>query len=158
MNLTTDKINIVSFQTEYATAFKRLNEAWLEKYFSIEPADELALSNPQGYIINKGGHIFFIKVNDEIAGTAALQKVNESCFELAKMAVDEKFQGRKLGNLLLGHCIDTAKKLGAEKLMLFSNKKLLPALHLYSKHGFREVPLADSIYSRSDIKMEMYFT
>ena len=70
------------------------------------------------------------------------------------MAVAESWQGKKIGNLLMGYCIDFAKKLDAAKLVLYSNRKLLPALHLYKKFGFIEVPLENSEYKRSDIKME----
>ena len=81
-------------------------------------------------------------------------KLNDNEFELAKMAVDESFQGRKIGNRLMEYCITFAKNLCTRKLVLYSNRKLLPALHLYKKFGFIEVPLENSEYKRADIKME----
>jgi GNAT superfamily N-acetyltransferase len=155
MNTIANTIEIFTYDHRYAEAFKRLNIAWLEKYFSIEPADEIVWNDPQGNIIGKGGLIFFIKVNEQIAGTAALLKIADATYELAKMAVDEKFQGRQLGQMLLDHCIKAAQELGASRLILFSNRKLLPALHLYNKHGFKEVAMEHSVYKRSDIKMEL---
>ena len=71
------------------------------------------------------------------------------------MAVDEKFQGQKIGNQLLEFCIRKAKELGAKKLILYSNTILGPAIHLYEKYGFKKVPMGNSEYKRSNIKMEL---
>ena len=147
-------IEIIAFEPSLAKEFKDLNIAWLQKYFEVEPADEKVLNDPQKEIIKKGGFIFFAKSGNTVAGTVSLLKLKEDVFELAKMAVAESWQGKKIDNLLMEYCIDFAKKLDATKLVLYSNRKLLPALHLYKKFGFIEVPLENSEYKRSDIKME----
>jgi len=151
----TDGFTIVYFDEQLSSRFKELNVHWLKKYFAVEPIDEEMLSQPGKYIIDRGGHIFFAKVNDEIAGTFALMKSTESEYELSKMAVDEKFQGKKIGNKLLEFCIRKAKELEAKKLILYSNTILGPAIHLYEKYGFKEVPMGTSEYKRSNIKMEL---
>ena len=146
-------IEIIDFHSDYSTVFKNLNIEWLEKYFFVEPHDEEVLENPQSYIINKGGYIFFAKLNDEIIGTVAL--INEKeCYELSKMAVLPKYQGLKIGLKLMVHCIDFSKKQGWEKIMLYSNRSLVKAISLYKKVGFEEVELeSDVYYERADIKM-----
>ena len=149
-----ENIEIIAFEPSLAKEFKDLNIAWLKKYFEVEPADEKVLNDPQKEIIKKGGFIFFAKSGNTVAGTVSLLKLNEDVFELAKMAVAESWQGKKIGNLLMEYCIDFAKRMDAAKLVLYSNRKLLPALHLYKKFGFIEVPLENSEYKRSDIKME----
>lgn len=149
------RIEIIGFKDELAEYFTKLNLAWLKKYFVVEPVDHKMLSNPKSYIINKGGYIFFATLNEKIAGTFALIKISDSIYELSKMAVDEDFQGKKIGNKMMEFCIDEAKRLRAGKLILFSNTRLLTALHLYRKYGFREVEIGDSVYKRSDIKMEL---
>ena len=151
-------LHIVPFQPNLADYFKELNLAWVRKYFFVEPLDEEMLSHPQENIINKGGQIFFAQLNKEVVGTFALLKVQEGVFELSKMAVVEKMQGKKIGNQLLEFAIDQAKQLGAQKLILFSNTKLSPAIHLYKKYGFTEVPIGASEYKRSDIKMEKFIS
>ena len=148
-------IEIISFTDELAPEFAALNKAWLVKYFTIEPLDQQMLEDPRKYFIDTGGHIFFAKIDDAIAGTFALLKNGEQEYELAKMAVAEKFQGLKIGNLMLEFSIRKAKELNAKKLILYSNTKLKPALHLYRKYGFTEVPIGHSDYLRSDIKMEL---
>lgn len=147
-------MHIIPFSKELAVHFRELNLAWVRKYFFVEPLDEAMLSNAEEFIIDRGGHIFFAALCNEIAGTFALLKTSDDVFELSKMAVDEKYQGQKIGNRMLEFAIEKAKALGAKKLILFSNTILGPAIHLYKKYGFSEVPIGNSEYKRSNIKME----
>jgi len=147
-------VEIIEFREELAPYFKELNVAWLQKYFYVEPIDEEMLSNPSSYFIEKGGHIFFATVNGKVAGTFALMKQADGSYELSKMAVDEQFQGQKVGNKMLAFCLEKATALGANKVILYSNTLLGPAIHLYKKFGFEEVPLGEVDYERANIKME----
>jgi N-acetylglutamate synthase-like GNAT family acetyltransferase len=112
------------------------------------------LSDPQGQIIDKGGMIFYAKDKDEIVGTVSLIKIDNTTFELSKMAVTDGVQGLGIGKKLMLHCLAVAEAKGMEKVILYSNRKLLSAIHLYEKFGFVEVPLEDGVYERADIKME----
>ncbi|HHC78892.1 MAG TPA: GNAT family N-acetyltransferase, partial [Flavobacteriia bacterium] len=76
-------------------------------------------------------------------------------YELSKMAVSPTYQGLKIGQLLLRHCIDFAKNKGWKELLLYSNTVLENAIYIYKKLGFVEVELVDSPYQRSDIKMAL---
>src|SRR6185437_13354688 len=113
------------------------------------------LSNPEKYIIANGGFIYFAKADEEIAGTFALIKIDENIYELSKMAVDEKFQGKNIGNKMLEFCLEEGKRLNAKKIILYSNTRLEPAIHLYKKFGFKEVAIDESEYERANIKMEI---
>ncbi|HVG15915.1 MAG TPA: GNAT family N-acetyltransferase [Chitinophagaceae bacterium] len=147
-------LHIIDFNDDLSPLFKQLNVAWLQKYFIVEPIDEEMLGNPKHFIIDKGGAVFFAELDGEIVGTFALMKSGEVEFELGKMAVDESFQGQKIGHKMLEFAIQKAGALGGQTLVLFSNTKLTPAIHLYKKFGFIEVPLQSSEYKRSNIKME----
>lgn len=147
-------VEIIPFSSDLKDHIKTLNIAWLEKYFRVEEKDKITLSNPQEEIIDKGGMIFYARYNTEIIGTASLLKLNDSTFELSKMAVSDSAQGLGVGNKLLEHCINVAKENNIETLFLYSNTILLPAIHLYKKFGFVEIPLESGIYERADIKME----
>jgi GNAT superfamily N-acetyltransferase len=149
-----DDVRIIEFRDELAGYFKDLNVAWLQKYFYVEAIDEEMLSNPKKYIVDNGGYIFFAEMNGAIAGTFALMKIEDDVYELSKMAVDKKLQGQKIGNRMMEFAIEKVKGLGANKLILFSNTMLGPAIHLYRKYGFKEVPLETSDYKRSNIRME----
>jgi ribosomal protein S18 acetylase RimI-like enzyme len=148
-------IEIISFTDELTHHFTNLNKAWVKKYFEIEPLDEKMLSNPRRYYIDEGGFIFFAMYNNEVAGTFALLKVSDTVFELSKMAVDEKFQGKNIGNAMLEFCLQEAKRLKLEKVILYSNTLLGPAIHLYKKYGFTAIADFKSEYKRSNIKMEV---
>ena len=149
-----ESIEIVPFTEQYKLNFRDLNVAWLQQYFSVEPIDEEIFANPQHYILDNGGHIFFAKYSDNIVGTCALIKKPDGDVELAKMAVEERVQGRGIGQALLEAAIAKAIEMGLTRLMLYSNTKLEPAIHLYKKYGFKEVPLDSTGYKRSNIKME----
>lgn len=149
------KIEIINFEPQYSSRFYDLNVEWLEKYFYVEPYDKKVLSNPKEYIIDNGGFIFFAKLENEIVGTVALINQHDF-FELSKMAVSPKFHGLKIGQQLMNHCIEFAKKQHWDSITLYSHRKLVPAINLYKKVGFVEIELEqDSHYERSDIKMKL---
>jgi ribosomal protein S18 acetylase RimI-like enzyme len=147
-------VEIIPFSTDLKEHIKTLNLEWLKKYFKVEPKDEIVLSNPQVEIIDKGGMIFYAKYNNQIIGTVSLIKIDDSTFELSKMAVTDTIQGLGIGKKIMEHCLAVAKEKGIQKLILYSNRSLLPAIHLYEKYGFNEVALEDGVYERADIKME----
>ena len=148
-------ITIVPFSENNKEYLKLLNYEWLEKYFFVEENDVLQLSNPQEEIIDKGGKIYFALLNNVVVGTSTLMKVSDNEYELAKMAVTEKVQGLGIGKILLEHCLQEAKNMGATKVSLFSNTKLSAAIGLYLNYGFTQVDLpADIHYERANIKME----
>lgn len=151
---TDNQVAIISFTNELKEPFKVLNLNWLKKYFYVEPKDKKVLSNPQTEIIDKGGFIFYAKYNDEIVGTLALIKINDTHFELSKMAVSESAQGLGIGNKLLSFIIAFAKENKIQALILYSNRILKPAIHLYEKFGFVEIALEKVSYERADIKMQ----
>lgn len=152
-------VEIISFNVDYSKDFYNLNIEWLKSFFYVEPFDEEVLSNPKIYIINKGGHIFFAKLNEEIVGTVALMPIgNDGLLELTKMAVSPMHRGLKIGQQLMQHCIDYAKSIKLAKLILYSNTKLENAIYIYRKYGFIEIPVEENCpYKRSNIKMELNF-
>lgn len=158
MNTTNQDLNItiLDYQSVYAKDFARLNYEWLTQYFEIEAHDREMLDDPEGYIINKGGYIFFARYNDEIVGTAALIQEDSGTYELAKMGVSTDYRGLKIGKRIIQHAIDFARQRGFERLVLESNTKLEPAIHLYKKTGFQTIPMTGcSPYARCNIRMEL---
>lgn len=150
------QIVIATFQEKYARSFGVLNYEWLTKYFEIEPHDSEMLDNPKAYIIDKGGEIIVAIDGAKIIGTVALLKIDNDLVELAKMAVTEGYQGKRIGVRLMEKAIVCAKEMGFKTMMLESNRTLTPALTLYRKFGFKEVALnPDTPYKRADIKMEL---
>ena len=145
---------IIPFSDTCSNAIKTLNLQWLTKYFKVEPKDEMVLSNPKSEIIDKGGFIFYAQYKGSIVGTVSLLKIDEVTFELSKMAVSSSVQGIGIGKQMLEHCFEFSKHNNINKLILYSNRSLQSAIHLYTKYGFKEIPLESGIYERADIKME----
>lgn len=145
---------ITHYQPQYHDAFAALNRAWLEKYFVVEPIDAQVLNDPQTHILAPGGHIL-VALEDEIpVGVVALKQASPDVYEMTKMAVAEAHQGKGYGEQLCKAAIDKAKELKATQLLLYSQTGLKPAISLYRKLGWLEVPLCEQLYARCDIKME----
>ncbi|WP_131537793.1 bifunctional helix-turn-helix transcriptional regulator/GNAT family N-acetyltransferase [Pedobacter nototheniae] len=155
-----NKVEIVSYEPKYQDAFKGLNEEWISTYFTMEETDYKALDNPQGYILDKGGYILVALYDGEPLGVCALIKMNdeEHDYELAKMAVSPKAQGKNIGFLLASAIVEKAKALGASKLYLESNTILKPAINLYHKLGFKKIAGKPTPYTRCNIQMELIIT
>ncbi len=137
--------------------FEKFNRNWIEKFFWMEPVDYEVLQQPEKHIISTGGLILMAQYENELVGTVALKFVSPGIYEFTKMAVTDKYQGMKIGKELSLAAIEKAKQLNAEKIILYSNTKLIAAIALYRKLGFIEVTL-DGPYKRSDIKMELLLT
>jgi GNAT superfamily N-acetyltransferase len=153
--MSTLPVQLRAFNPSDAEAFRRLNEAWIEKYFRLEPPDHEALGDPIGHILQPGGHIFMASVDDRAVGCCALISARAGVYEVAKMAVEEEYQGRGIGRKLLVYVIEQARALGATLLTLGSNDKLASAVHLYESLGFKHLPPEPSPYTRANVFMEL---
>lgn len=148
-------IELITYQPELKQAFIDLNSQWLEEYFFVEEHDRHVFDNIEEIVIKPGGQIFFVEVDGIIAGTVAIQKINDTTFELAKMTVAKEFRGKGLSKKLMDAAINFAREEKAEKIFLLSNRKLTPAITLYKQSGFVETPIAENDYARADIQMEL---
>jgi putative acetyltransferase len=147
---------IVGWRPELRSDFERLNREWIEQYFVVEQEDLKVFGDPAGQIVAPGGEVFFVLDENGVQGTCAVIRHDAETFELAKMAVAPAARGRGYGDRLVEAAVAFARGTGARRLMLVSNTRLAPALTLYRKHGFRDVPLDPANgYSRADIQLEL---
>lgn len=140
------------------SAFRSLNEEWINEFFVMEPRDREALEDPQRTILDGGGRIFFATRGGRAVGCCALVRMGPGEYEVAKMAVTRAARGAGVGRALLERVIDEARAAGATRLFLETNHTLTPAIRLYEAAGFRHVPAERrhaSDYARSDVQMEM---
>ena len=147
------------FQRGDEMVFRELNEAWISKYFRLEEKDRVTLGDPENHILCKGGQIFVAEYDGELVGCCALLKMSETTMEIAKMAVDERWQGQGIGRALLRAVIDYGRQRCLRRLYLETNHVLTPALKLYHSMGFRPVPedrLMKSEYRRADVFLELW--
>lgn len=152
------EVEIVEYQPEYKKAFCELNRKWIEAYWELETHDKEVLENPEKHILNNGGHIFVALYNGFPVGVCALCPMPEKSsfdFELAKLAVNNSIQRKGIGRRLCNAVIDKARQLGGKRLFLESNTRLKPAIALYRKLGFKELPEYHPAYTRGDIQMDL---
>ncbi|WP_343660641.1 GNAT family N-acetyltransferase [Chryseobacterium sp.] len=159
MNDIKNEVKIVAYDPQFKEAFKALNEEWIKTFFVMEAGDYKLLDHPEEEILDKGGHIVFALLDGEAVGTCALVKTEDHplTFELSKMAVSPKAQGKKLGYLLGNALVEKARELHAEKVFLVTNSILVPAIKLYEKLGFIHTPIGKAEYDRADVRMELIF-
>ena len=149
-------VTIDFFKEEYKLDFETLNLQWIKKYFKVEEEDSKILKNPESYVIDGGGQIFFAVIDGNAIGTAAMVLTKERIFELSKMAVDSSYQGLGIGRMIINACIDFAKSKSADEIFLITNDKLLPALELYNSSGFElDEDYDDNRYERGNTKMKL---
>ena len=151
-----DNLKIVPFNKDYKPAFEFLNRAWIEEYFVMEEEDLKTLQNPESYVLERGGEVFFAILDGEVVGTAAMIQTDKGIYELAKMAVARQFQGLGIGKKLLKRCVDFSKEREATEIFLITNDSLKPALSLYLSFGFvLNDQNDDNRYKRGNTKMNL---
>lgn len=148
-------VSIIPYEPRYQPDFKRLNLDWISQYFTVEKHDLEQLDQPEEHVLPNDGQIFFAKMADEIVGCVAMVNTGTTGFELAKMAVSADVRGQGIGKRLALAAIDYARQLGIKTVWLESNRVLTPALTMYERVGFREVPLVETPYARANIRMEI---
>lgn len=120
----------------------------------MEDEDREILYHAETFL-KKGAMIFFAVEDDNVLATGMVIPFGNNVWEICKFATDEKHQGHGAGSAVFKSCMDYAIDHGAEKITLISNHILKPALHIYEKFGFKEVPVdrADE-YARCDAQFE----
>jgi len=157
-------VTVRDCETSELAAFRDLNLAWIRRYFTIEPKDRALLDDPQQGILDKGGFILVAVWHKPgaqpiVVGTCALLRDPDAAvLQLAKMAVDERFQGKRIGHLVGEAAIARAAKERMQAVRLETNSKLTPAIRLYEKLGFAHVAARKSAYTRADVQMRIELT
>lgn len=136
----------------YKQDFVSLNLAWIEKCFKVEPQDVHMLEDVEDFR-RRGAEAFFAAEENKAIATCMVTPVGDGVWEICKLACDERHQGKGVGSAVLEACQAYARKHGARRLMIVTNTVLAAAVHLYRKHGFREVPITNPEYERVNIQL-----
>lgn len=147
-------MQIIPYHPQFKQDFIRLNKAWVEKFFGTLEEEDLHTLGHVEEILARGGQVFFAVQNGQVLATCMAKPLPGGVWEICKLAADEKAQGRGAGSGVFKACLEHAQESGAKKIILISNRILKPALHLYQKFGFTEVPLEGQPYARADIQFE----
>lgn len=148
-------MEVIQYKPQYLNDFKRLNIAWIEKYFDgIEPADLEIFENIDSWL-ERGAMIYFAVEEKAVYATCMIIPLENDVWEICKLAADERYKGHGAGNAVFKACTDYAIRRGAKKITLISNHILKPALHIYEKNGFHKVDLSFDDFARGDVQYDL---
>jgi len=135
------EILYVQTDAEYDVAAKLFMEyaAWLGIDLSFQHFDKELSSLKEIYKEPFGG-IILCRHNDLFIGCVALRKHQENIAELKRMYVQPSAQQKGIGTVLLKEAIGFATKLGYKKIRLDTLDSMEPAMLLYKRNGFKNIP------------------
>lgn len=126
---------------EYEAADRLFREyaASLEIDLGFQNFDKELEQLQQMYGPANGGIILCSQKGDFIA-CAGVRKIDPATAELKRMYVQPGHQGKHIGRNLLEKSLALAKGLSYKKMRLDTLNSMIPAIHLYKKYGFYEIP------------------
>lgn len=148
-------MNIVKYDKKYCEEFIRLNLEWIDRYYEIEPSDRKMLKSIDEYI-QKGAMIYFAVEDEQVLATCMIEPHEDNVWEICKLAAAEQYTGKGAGSAVFEACLNYAIEHGAKKIELVTGSILKPALHIYKKFNFQEVPLDRNKwpYKRAELAFE----
>ena len=124
---------------EAAISLFRQYAAWLNIDLSFQHFEEELVSLKEMYGPPVGG-IILCKKGSAYAGCIAIRKIDAETAELKRMYVRPEFQQLGIGNALLQDALALAKKYHYKKIRLDTLSNMTPAINLYKRNGFYEIP------------------
>ena len=89
---------------------------------------------------NENSNFVFViaKINNEIVGCGAIRPIDQNIGEVKRMYA--KYQGKKIGQTILGFLENEAVNLGYTNLVLETRVKNESAVQFYQKQGYKVIP------------------
>lgn len=148
-------MEIIEYDRKYRKDFVELNTAWLERFYMVEPVDRDTMERVEELVEN-GAMVYFAIENGKVLATCMAMPLEDNVWEICKLAATGQYTGTGAGSAVFHSCMEYAIAKGAKKLSLISCRSLKPAIHIYKKFGFKEVPLNKEYWGaeKADIEME----
>ena len=147
-------MELVQFEERFRQAFIDFNTDWIVTNFGkLEPHD-LETFDKIDEELRNGAMIFFAIENDIPLACCMSMPMEGDTWEICKLGSNKNMPHKGAGTLVFTAAMEWAQKHGAKRLFILSNSRLKPALHIYEKHGFKEIKLDDYGYERGDIAFE----
>lgn len=127
--------------TDYAAAAALFREyaAWLNIDLRFQHFEEELMELRSMYAKPFGG-IILCRDGGECIACTAIRNMDAQNAELKRMYVKPSFRGKGIASTLLRMALQLAKDCGYKKLKLDTLNTMLPAMALYKKYGFKEIP------------------
>ena len=115
-------------------------ETWLGLDLCFQGFEGELASLPGKYAL-PDGRLFLAYAEGDLAGCAALRKLEPGVCEMKRLFVRDEFRGLGIGRLLIDALISAAEDIGYDKLLLDTHPaKMGKAVDLYRSYGFTEIP------------------
>ena len=93
-----------------------------------------------GNFDDRGGRFdVLVAAHGPIVGCVGLYPLREGVVELRKMYLRPECRGQGAGRRLLEHALAAASELGFRRVELETNSRLVEAIRMYERYGFRPV-------------------
>jgi len=112
----------------------------------------LLSADPSKKMIDKyinSSDIYIALMEEEVVGEYVLTKIDNATVELISVAVDEKFQGRGIGKILVLDAIKKSKEKGFKTIEIGTGNSSFSQLALYQKCGFRVVGVKKDFFTEN---------
>lgn len=86
------------------------------------------------------GRLYLVYWDGNLAGCAALKKVDEKNAEIKRLYVKPAFRGHRIGESMVHRLIADAREIGYASLLLDTLPFLRTAIEMYRRLGFYEIP------------------
>ena len=145
---------IVQNDTAYQAAAALFKEyaAWLNIDLGFQHFEE-ELENLKAMYNAADGGIILCKEQNDFIGCVAIRRREANIAELKRMYVQPSQQHKGIGKHLLEQSLELAKNLNYEYIRLDTLNHMTPAINLYKKYGFYEIPA----YYHNPVSTAVYF-
>lgn len=126
---------ITEFRNEFLEQYKAFLLEWVMEHEEDSKEADL-LSNPQFIVQDQKGSVFLAELNGKVIGAIVTKYQSENTAELLFLLVDEEWQNRKIGTLLLQETIQKLKANNFSKLSAAINKNKTKAVKVLRDSGF----------------------
>ena len=135
------KFTRATTKEEYEAASHLFREyaQWLNIDLCFQNFDA-ELGQPDTMYAPPTGGIILCKEGEEYIGCVGIRKIDSDTAEMKRMWVRIPYQGRKIGTELLLAATELARECGYRTIRLDTLNTMTPAINLYRKNGFVEIP------------------
>ena len=134
-------ISVLGAATFYEAYFEQDESADLADYCRVSFAPDKIRAE----IENPNATFFIAYSNGKAIGYAKLRtgetidSVSENSIELQRIYILERFWGKGVGEILLNHCLETAREKGFQAFWLGVWEENIRGQKFYAKFGFRQI-------------------
>lgn len=147
-------MRVIEYDKKYREDFIRFNTEWIMEFFGFLEAEDVETFAHIEEALAGGAMIFFAVEDGAALATCMTRPLDGRTWELCKLGSDKGRPHKGCGTAVFEAAMRWAADHGAERLFIITNRRLKPAIHIYEKHGFREIQLEDYEYARGDIAFE----